>query len=92
MLEREDRLDIQGVTQYLVNLVKPFVEQPDKVGATFDDFPHKVIFHLSVAEVDHPAMASVQFVYRALNHIINKVTQANLGKSGSLDNEFGISV
>ena len=91
MLEREDRLDVQGVTKYLVNIVKPFVEQPDKVEVTFDEFPRKVIFHLSVAEIDLSALESVQFVYRALNHIMNKVTQANLGKSGSLDNEFGIS-
>jgi hypothetical protein len=89
MLEREDRLDIQGLADYLGDIVKVFVEQPDKVIVTFDEFPRRVIFHLSVDEIDLPNLQQYVMTYRSLNHIIRKATVANIDKEGALDDQIG---
>jgi hypothetical protein len=92
MLERENRLDVQGLADYLVSIIREFVEEQEKVVMTYDEFPRKVIFHLNVAANDLPSMEGVQFTYRAFNHIVNKATQANLGIAGSLDDQFGTTL
>lgn len=92
MLEREDRLNIQGLAEYLQNIVKAFTEQPDKVNVTFDELPRQIIFHLSVSDIDLPALElHQQTTYRSLNHIIRKATIANIDISGILDDQFGVT-
>ena len=92
MLEREDRLNIQELADYLGNIVKTFIEQPDKVNVTFDEFPRQVIFHLSVSKVDLPALElHQQTTYRSLNHIIRKATIANIDIAGTLDDQIGVT-
>jgi hypothetical protein len=91
MLEREDRLDIQGLAEYVGDIVKVFVEQPAKVIVTFDEFPRRVIFHLSVSETDLPNLQTYIMTYRSLNHIIRKATVANIDIEGALDDQFGVT-
>jgi hypothetical protein len=91
MLQREDRLDVQGLADYLGDIVKVFVEQPDKVVVTFDEFPRRVIFHLSVAGVDLPTLQEYAMTYRSLNHIIRKATVANIDREGALDDQIGVT-
>ena len=91
MLEREDRLDVQGLADYVGNIVKVFVEQPDKVIVTFEEFPHRVIFHMSVGEIDLPILQQYVMTYRSLNHIIRKATVANVDIEGALNDQFGVT-
>jgi hypothetical protein len=91
MLEREERLNIQGLADYIGDIVKVFAEQPDKVIVTFEEFPRKVIFHMSVGEIDLPILQQYIMTYRSLNHIIRKATVANVDIEGSLDDQFGVT-
>ncbi|UCG09234.1 MAG: hypothetical protein JSV83_11500 [Desulfobacterales bacterium] len=91
MLERENRLDVPGLVNYLASIVKEFVEYQDKVAVSYQDTPAKFIFTLGVAEEDLPVLEAQGITYRSLNHLIKKVTEANLeNKSGALNNEYDI--
>jgi hypothetical protein len=89
MLTRGNLLDITGLKNYLKAIVKEFVEKPGKVRVTADVHERNVLYHLSVHADDLPTVENVQFFHRSLNHIMNKVTKANLGKGGALDDQFG---
>lgn len=91
MLERENRLNVSGLGDFLESIVKEFVEEPERLVVTYDEFDRKVLFHLSVDKNDLPTLETPQFTYRSLKHIMNRVTQANVGKPGDLDDEFGIT-
>ena len=84
-------MDSAGLATYLESIVKGFVESREKVVVISREFDRKIVFDLSIAEIDLPVLENVQFTYRALNHIMNRVTQANLGKSGSLNDQFEIT-
>ena len=90
MLERENRLDVQGIEEYVASIVKEFVEDQDKVVVTHVEKPARFIFTIAVSERDLPALETQQITFRSLNHLIKKVADANLeSKSGALNNEFG---
>lgn len=89
MLTRGNCLDAAGLKNYLKAIVQALVEKPAKVRVTADETDRNVLYHLSVHAGDLPEVENPEFFYRSLNHIMNKVTKANLGKSGSLDDQFG---
>jgi hypothetical protein len=91
MLNRPNKLDLPCLKKYLKSIVREFVEKPGKIRVSADSSKRKVLFTLSVHEDDLPILEQVQETYRALNHIMRKVTQANIGKDGQLDNEFGVT-
>jgi len=82
-------MDVQELANYLITIVGAFVGQADRVEVTFDEFPRRIIFHLSVDANDLPALQEFQMTYRSLNHIMKKATKANLHKTGALDDQFG---
>jgi hypothetical protein len=89
MLQRGGRLTLAGLKTYLKRIVAEFVERKGKVLVTTEETDFRIIFTLSVAEEDLEKLTEFNFLYRSLNHIMNKVTHANLGKGGSLNNQFG---
>ena len=91
MLNRGNRLDVGGLRDYLVSLVKEFVEAPDSVRVNSEEHEFRIIYTLSVEEGDLPTMQDVQFLYRSLNHIMNKVTRANVDKAGALNDQFEVT-
>ena len=91
MLTRGNCLDVAGLKDYLKAMVKEVVEKPGKVRVTFDETDRTVLYHLSVHADDLTEVKNPAFFYKSLNHIMNKVTKANLGKSGSLDDQFGVT-
>lgn len=91
MLDRGNRLDVNGLRDYLVSIVKEFVEQPDRVSVTSEEYEFRIIYNLSVDQGDLPTMEDVQFLYRSLNHIMKKVTRANMDKAGALNDQFGVT-
>ena len=91
MLNRGNRLDVAGLRDYLVSLVKEFVEAPDSVRVNSEEHELRVVYTLSVDEGDLPTMQDVQFLYRSLNHIMNKVTRANVDKAGALNDQFEVT-
>ena len=91
MLNRGNRLDVAALRDYLVSLVKEFVEAPDSVRVSSEEHELRVVYTLSVDEGDLPTMQDVQFLYRSLNHIMNKVTRANVDKAGALNDQFEVT-
>lgn len=92
MLERDNRLDVEGLENFLASIVKEFVEDQDKVVVTHLETPAKIIFTISVAEADLPLLQEQGITFRSLNHLIKKASDANLeNKSGALNNEFEIT-
>ncbi len=92
MLERDNRLDVEGLGNFLASIVKEFVEDQDKVVVTHLETPAKFVFTISVAEADLPLLEEQEITFRSLNHLIKKTTAANLeNKSGALNNEFEIT-
>ena len=91
MLNRGNRLDVAGLRNYLVSLVRDFVEAPDSVRVNSEEHELRVVYTLSVDEGDLPTMQDVQFLYRSLNHIMNKVTRANVDKAGALNDQFEVT-
>jgi hypothetical protein len=92
MLARDNRLDVGGLENFLVSIVKELVEDQDKVEVTHLETFAKFIFTISVAEEDLPVLEAQDITYRSLNHLIKKATEANLAaKSGALDNVFAIT-
>jgi predicted RNA-binding protein YlqC (UPF0109 family) len=92
MLARDNRLDVGGLEIFLASIVKEFVEAQDKVTVTHLETPAKFIFTISVAQEDLLALEEQGITFRSLNHLIKKVSAANLpSKTGALDNEFAIT-
>lgn len=91
MLDRGNRLDVNGLRDYLVSIVKEFVEQPDRVSVTSEEYEFRIIYNLSVDQGDLPTVEDVKFLYRSLNHIMKKVTRANMDKAGALNDQFGVT-
>ena len=92
MLTRNNRLDVAGLEDYLALIVRELVEDQDKVEVIHRETAAKFIFTISVAENDLPVLEAQGITYRSLNHLIKKVSAANLpSKAGALDNEFAIT-
>lgn len=91
MLNRGNRLDVTGLKDYLLSLVKEFVESPDRVRVNSEEHEFRIVYTLSVDQGDLPIMQDVQFLYRSLNHIMNKVTRANVDKAGALNDQFEVT-
>ena len=89
MLTRGNRLDVAGLRNYLKAIVKECVEKPGKVKVTTDETDRNVLYHVSVHKDDLPIVEIPAFFHRSLNHIMNKVTKANIDKSGAVDDQFG---
>ena len=88
MLNRANRLNASQLRDYLVDIVREFVEAQDRVRVTSDEHEFKIIYHISVDSGDLPTLENVKFLFRSLNHLMNKVTRANLDKAGTLDDQF----
>lgn len=91
MLKRSDRLDVPGLRKYLKQIVREHVEKPAKVNVTSTDSPRTIRYKVSVAKSDRANLTAVHMTARALSHIMNKATRANIGKDGNVDNQFGIT-
>ncbi len=90
MLSRLDRLSKEGLEGYLKTIVGVYVEKPDRITVIGEDKPRKVYYTISVDENDKAVLEKNRTTtVRSLTHIMNKATLANMGKSGSVNNEFG---
>jgi hypothetical protein len=91
MLKRANKLDLPGCKAYLKSIVREFVEKPGKIRVTSESGPFTIRYHVSVHRDDLAILEEHQRTYISLNHLMNKVTLANLDKGGSVDNEFGVT-
>jgi hypothetical protein len=91
MLKRPNRLDVPGLRKYLRQIVREHVEKPAKVRITSKEAPHTIRYKVSVAKGDRAHLTAVHMTARSLSHIMNRATNANVGKDGNVDNQFGIT-
>ncbi len=76
---------------YLVAILKGFVIDQNKVVVTSKDYSNTVIFHVSLAKVDHDNNTITSFTQRSLSHLMNKATLHDRGINGGVDPDIGVT-